>query len=119
MLVHVASDGGLADSASLRHWIEMSGELRQGISLAPVHPAPRGEMGPSLDVVDIVLSNALSLGSLLATIAAWRSTRPRNPDITIRHRETTITMTGERPDDIDQIVKALNGAEPDRDCGTR
>jgi hypothetical protein len=35
----------------------------------------------ALDVIDVVLSNGVAVGSLLVAVASWRRSRPRPPVI--------------------------------------
>ncbi|WP_404200310.1 effector-associated constant component EACC1 [Streptomyces tauricus] len=50
-------------------------------------------MGGVLDVLQLVTANGWSAASFVLSVAAWRQTRPRTPQVTIR-RGTTEISTG-------------------------
>nr|BEK65739.1 hypothetical protein KPHV_29660 [Kitasatospora purpeofusca] len=110
------------ESEALLRWLREERSLRgqARISAHRSQPPAPGEMGGiSLEVVNVVLSNAIALSSLLTTIAAWRSSRPApRPSVTIEANGASVTVETSDPEIIRSLVEALRrndacpGSEP-------
>lgn len=66
-------------------------------------------MGGALDAVDVVLSNGIDLASLIVSIAAWRASRPRPPQITLERDGSVITLRDSSPETVERILREWNG----------
>ncbi|MFL4905086.1 effector-associated constant component EACC1 [Streptomyces sp. MMS24-I2-30] len=106
------SSGGL--TASLQRWLAADPELRGEVTFAPTSgaAAPGTMGGASLDVINVVVSNSLALGSLLVALAGWRSSRPRPPQITLERDGVVVTVHDASPETVEQVL-ARFGDVPD------
>ncbi|MEU8135746.1 effector-associated constant component EACC1 [Streptodolium elevatio] len=105
------SDGSDAaeDVRHLYRWLRDSDQLRYDarVELASAEAPDGAAMGPALDVIDIVLASGFSAASLAATLAMWRSSRPRAGSATLTVGATTVTVQDGSPETIRAIVDAL------------
>lgn len=76
--------------------------------------ATPGAMGPGLDLIDVVLSNAVGLGGLLLAVASWRQSRGNRPSVRVERDGVTVTVSGTDADQIERLVRQLTtqAAEP-------
>ncbi len=70
-------------------------------------------MGGPLEVVNVVVSNTIALGSLLVAVAAWRGSRSSPPEVRLERDGVTVTVQGASPEVVEQILKAWDTAGPD------
>jgi hypothetical protein len=109
--IEVVADEGPSTRA-LHRW------LLRDPDTAPTAPALRarheqaGAMGPGLDLIDVVVSNAIGLSGLLLAIANWRTSRGDSPEVRIEHNGVTVTVTSTEPEQIAQLVRTLTGEPP-------
>ncbi|MGW0664301.1 effector-associated constant component EACC1 [Streptodolium elevatio] len=105
------SDGSDAaeDVRHLYRWLRDADQLRYDarVELASAEAPDGAAMGPALDVIDIVLASGFSAASLAATLAMWRSSRPRAGSATLMVGATTVTVQDGSPETIRAIVDAL------------
>jgi hypothetical protein len=75
-------------------------------------------MGGVLDVLELVTGNGWSAASFVLSVAAWRQTRPRAPQITIRRGNTEISISDGTETELRQVLAVLESrsdeGEPDR-----
>ncbi|MEV6050273.1 hypothetical protein [Streptomyces sp. NPDC052107] len=104
-----ASGEGL--EASLRRWLAADPELRGEVAVVapPGLPAPGAMGGGGLDVVNVVVSNAIALGSLLVALAGWRSARPRPPQLTLERNGVVVTVHDASPETVEQVLALFAG----------
>ncbi|CAM5644260.1 hypothetical protein SPURM210S_04373 [Streptomyces purpurascens] len=75
-------------------------------------------MGVPLEVVNVVLSNSIALGSLVTTLVAWRSSRPSPPPaVRIEVNGVPVTMDTDDPEVIRSLIEALRSADLGSDSG--
>lgn len=110
MEIDIALGEGSTDASSLRRWLMAEPELRSH-AVVSVKPAAQeqGLMGGALDVVNVVLSNSIALGSLITAVAAWRGSRPRAPQITLERDGSVVTLYDSSPELVDRILREWNG----------
>lgn len=84
------------DLESLGQWLRFNDELRGMASFADGRPW-EDRMGPDAATINAILANALALGSLLVSIAAWRQTRPQPPTVTVVHNEIHVKIEDSDP----------------------
>lgn len=53
-------------------------------------------MGSTLEVVNVVLSNAIAFSSLLVAIASWRSSRPKPTKIKVERNGVEVPLAPEQ-----------------------
>jgi hypothetical protein len=84
------------DLESLGKWLRFNDELH-GMVTFPDGKPQEGRMGLDATAINAVVANALALGSLLVSIAAWRQTRPRPPSVNVVHNEIHVRIEGADP----------------------
>lgn len=97
------------DAPSLRRWLMAERRLRGHavVSATPAVQVP-GQMGGALDVVNVVLSNSIALGSLITSVAAWRNSRPRPPQIRLERGGSVVTLYDSSPELVERILRQWN-----------
>ncbi|MFC8623981.1 effector-associated constant component EACC1 [Streptomyces anulatus] len=112
--VRVASTGELR---SLQGWLRSDPEVRRSATADVRGSAPRpGEMGTTLDVLQLVTENGWSAASFVLALVAWRRTRPQPPRLEIRRGDTVVVLTDGSDEEIERVIRAL-GADRDEDGG--
>lgn len=66
-------------------------------------------MGGGLELINVVLSNAVGLGGLLLAVANWRQSRGSGAEVRVEHRGVTVTVSGADPRHIERLVRQLTG----------
>jgi hypothetical protein len=75
-------------------------------------------MGGAVEVINVVLSNSIAVGSLLVAVASWRRSRPRPPSTRIEGHGISITIEDASPETVRRVVQALTDRpEPGEDQG--
>ncbi|MGC0211919.1 effector-associated constant component EACC1 [Streptomyces levis] len=107
--------GGEAEA--LLRWLREESDLhgQARVSFSGSQPPPLGGMGGSaLEIVNVVLSNSIALGSLLTTLVAWRSSRPSPPPaVRIEVNGVPVTVNTDDPEAIRLLIDTLRAAEAD------
>ncbi|MEU8681202.1 hypothetical protein [Streptomyces sp. NPDC048611] len=106
-------DGGEAGAAegtvSLYRWLaaepELRGQARMSLEAEQAEP---GHMGGALDLVNVVLSNGIALGSLITAVATWRESRPRAPQIRLERDGVVVTVQDASPEEIERVLRVWN-----------
>ncbi|MFG2092992.1 hypothetical protein [Streptomyces sp. NPDC048612] len=103
-------DGGEAEGAvSLYRWLaaepELRGQARMSLEAEQAEP---GHMGGALDLVNVVLSNGIALGSLITAVATWRESRPRAPQIRLERDGVVVTVQDASPEEIERVLRVWN-----------
>jgi Effector Associated Constant Component 1 len=103
-----APEGAEVEAArSLTRWLLMEPELR-GVEVRPGAADPgAGQMGEVLDVLNVVLSNGIALGSLVTAIAAWRDSRRGGTRVRIERGGTSVVIEGGSAEEVLRIVARL------------
>lgn len=106
---HVGDDQHVDAARSLHRWLVSDPELRGAAEVATASARPQqGQMGGgALDVVDVVLGNALALSSLVVSVAAWRGARPRPMRVRIERGDAAVTVEGDSPEAVERVLRAL------------
>ncbi|MFI6514963.1 hypothetical protein ACIBF1_05300 [Spirillospora sp. NPDC050679] len=115
MAIHIRLNGPAADDDlhSLYDWFHTDPAVRQNarMSLQSAPPAP-GEMGTTLDVIQLLVSSGFSAASLVVSIRAWLDTRSSQPDVTIERNGTKISLTDASTEQISKIIETLDDDQP-------
>ncbi|MFG3318488.1 hypothetical protein ACGF3J_10590 [Streptomyces sp. NPDC048171] len=104
LLIHTDEDTG---REPLLRWLTRDSVARD-IRFAPA-PAAADSMGAG-EIVQALVTDVTSLGSLVVAIAAWRDShvsRAETPTVTIERNGTPIVVSGADPEEIDRVVDAL------------
>lgn len=106
---------GVEGAVSLYRWLVDEPELRgqAGVSLE-AEPSEPGQMGGGLELVNVVLSNSIALGSLVTAVATWRGSRPRPPQIRLERDGVVVTLQDGSPEAVEQILRVWSAGESDQ-----
>ncbi|MFI5890266.1 hypothetical protein ACIA5D_09100 [Actinoplanes sp. NPDC051513] len=104
----VADQQDLPVLRSLYDWLRRSPGLEVTADPSPAHQG-------AAEIVNIVLSNSIALGSFLVALRAWLGTHPRKPPITIEVDGVRVTVAGDSPESLAVLEKALRAALDDDD----
>ncbi|MGW0767581.1 effector-associated constant component EACC1 [Streptomyces sp. NPDC002676] len=120
----VAGDGSPDELTSLHRWLIQDPDVTHHATLElgeRVTDGPTGEMSGALEVLNIVLGDAVALGNLLVAIGTWRDTRRRAPEVRIQRAGTTVTVTvsGDDPETARAVIAALSDAPEGPDASGR
>lgn len=67
-----------------------------------------GHMGAEgLELINVVLSNAIALGSLIMSIVSWRASRPRRPPVRIEMNGVSVVVESDEPETLRAILETL------------
>ncbi|MFD7000006.1 effector-associated constant component EACC1 [Streptomyces mirabilis] len=115
--IEVLEDDG-RQLRALRRWLMRDPDTAgASLSLRDRQERP-GTMGGGLELIDVVLSNAVGLGGLLLAVANWRQSRGNGPEVRVEHRGVTVTVSGADPRHIERLVRQLTGPGSGADDGT-
>jgi hypothetical protein len=95
-------------TGSLYRWLALDPQVRREttVSIAPAPPGA-GDMGGAIDVINVILSNSIAVGSLLVAVSSWRESRPRPPTIRIERDGVSVTIQDASPETVRNVVEAL------------
>lgn len=93
---------------SLHDWLR---RLPGAEVTAVASPAHQG----AAEIVNVVLSNSIALGSFLVSLKAWLGTRPAKPPITFEVDGVRVTVPDDSAESLAALEKALRAALDDRD----
>jgi hypothetical protein len=67
----------------------------------------------ALDIVDVILSNATAIASLLVSFAAWRGAKhhEQEPRFTFRRGDVELSIDNPTDEEIKRVIAALSGEE--------
>ncbi|MFI5737380.1 hypothetical protein ACIA9I_03295 [Streptomyces anulatus] len=112
--VQVASVGELR---SLQSWLRSDPDVRRSAAVDVRGSVPRpGEMGTTLDMLQLVTENGWSAASFVLALVAWRRTRPQPSRVEIRRGNSVIVLTEGSDEEIERVIRALD-ADRDEDEG--
>ncbi|MGW2826105.1 effector-associated constant component EACC1 [Streptomyces sp. NPDC001443] len=94
----------------LYDWLGQEPAVRRAAALTlRERSAQPGSMGGVLDVLQLVTGNGWSAASFVLSVAAWRQTRPRAPQITIRRGDTEISISDGTETELRHVLAVLEG----------
>ncbi|GAA4237164.1 hypothetical protein GCM10022254_48530 [Actinomadura meridiana] len=109
------SIGDASDEAELRslyRWLTDDPDVRRQAKVTAVDaPTQRGDMGPTLELVNVVLSNSIALSSLVVAVASWiGSRRTSNGTVVwIEYEGVRVAVDADSPEAIEAVIRALQG----------
>ncbi|MER5984686.1 hypothetical protein [Streptomyces sp. NPDC001787] len=109
LALRIEEDRDHRELLALRTWLNRSDDLRGRAGLAPQGPLSPGDMGAGLDLINVVLSNGIALGSLVTAVATWRATRPGRPAVRVEVNGVTVTVDTDDPETLTRVTEALRG----------
>ncbi|HEX9999804.1 MAG TPA: hypothetical protein VGB74_05085 [Actinoplanes sp.] len=97
---------------SLFRWVGGNRDPRDGIRVA-LNRRPAAELMGPVETIDVVVSNLIALASLATSVAAWRSSRPSKPDVTIVVNDISVRITEPTAAELRQLAEAAEAADPE------
>lgn len=77
--------------------------------------ADRETMGGGFELLNFVVANGISLGSLIVSLASCRESRRRStgqaPPVKVRHRTTVVEVEGDGQEALRFLTEAVESAE--------
>lgn len=107
-----SSDG--TEITSLYRWLAQDPDVRRDAKVtivpAPASPQPGG-MSCALEVVNVVLGNAIALSSLVVAVASWIGSRKSasSPVVRIEREGVSVTISADSPEAIRNVLRELEG----------
>ncbi|MFI5687186.1 hypothetical protein [Streptomyces sp. NPDC051636] len=110
--IEVPGDEG-GQLRSLQSWLARDPATAGSVLSLRARDERPGAMGGAtgLDLIDVVLSNAVGLGGLLLAVANWRQSRGNAPRVRVEHEGVTVTVSGADPAQIERLVRDLTGGQ--------
>ena len=102
------------DLTGLYGWFEQVEELRHGTRISLGSEQGSGAMGIA-DIIDVVLTQAISAGTLGLSYAAYRRANPAAPAVTVASDDGESVRVPDDPGSAERAVASLmgTGTEPD------
>jgi hypothetical protein len=94
----------------LQHWLAHDDRFPAPGRQPQSVPPQSGSLGATTEILQLIVGNAIALGSLLVSIAQWRESRAQPPEIRISaHRldGTTVTIQSSDPQAVAAAVREL------------
>jgi Effector Associated Constant Component 1 len=120
--IWVEDDSTGEQARQLYRWLGRDARLTRQATIQPAAGKPKsGQMsGASLDLINLILSNSIALGSLVTSIAAFCTSlrspaRPEPVVVVLRDGQPSVHVTG--TSNVAQVVATLQ-AEPGTDTCT-
>lgn len=113
MDVRISVGGTSGDGAltSLFRWLAQDPDVRRDAEVAIGSSAGRpGDMGGALEVLNIVLSNSIALGSLIVAVGSWLGSRAKGTAVHIERNGVQVTIHDDSPETLRRVLDALDGA---------
>ena len=113
-LLSVADSADGTEITSLYRWLAQDPDVRRDAKVtivpAPAPPQP-GEMSCALEVVNVVLGNAIALSSLVVAVASWIGSRKSasSPVVRIEREGVSVTISADSPEAIRNVLRELEG----------
>jgi len=92
----------------LQHWLAHDDRFPAPTQQRPA--PPDGTLGTGVDILQLVVGNAIALGAVLISIAQWRQSRPRPPVVRVAvHRPDgpSVSIESDDPEAIAAVVREL------------
>lgn len=94
----------------LEHWLAHDDRFPAPARQAQARQPAEGQLGTTVEVLQLVIGNAIALSTLLLSVAQWRQSRPRPPEVRVSvHRPdgVTVSIESDEPEAIAAAVREL------------
>ncbi|WP_337192244.1 effector-associated constant component EACC1 [Streptomyces sp. HUCO-GS316] len=109
--VYIREERSESELRSLQGWLGQEPAVRRTAVLTlQEKSAEPGSMGSVLDVLQLVTGNGWSAASFVLSVAAWRQTRPRAPQVTIRRGNAEISISNGTEAELRNVLEVLESA---------
>ncbi|MEV7888369.1 effector-associated constant component EACC1 [Streptomyces sp. NPDC002817] len=117
--VYIREERSESELRSLHGWLGQEPAVRRAAVLTlQEQSAESGSMGGVLDVLELVTGNGWSAASFVLSVAAWRQTRPRAPQVTIRRGSTEISISNGTENELRDVLAVLESTSGEGDPDT-
>ncbi len=110
--ISVASGEGTLAVTSLFRWLTRDPDARLQVTVSMAADAADGSMG-SLDVINVVLSQATGIASLAVAIASWRQSRDDITSVKAIVGQRSVSLEGNPV----EVARAISSLLPELDGG--
>lgn len=108
-----SDDGALT---SLFRWLAQDPDVRRDAKVTiEFSQGQPGEMGGALDVLNVVLSNSIALGSLVVAVASWLGSRASGTVVHLERNGVKVTVNDDSPEAVRRVLDALDDGAERRD----
>jgi hypothetical protein len=110
--IRMEGEGADEELQSLYDWLLSDPTVRRSaqVSLRSATPKP-GEMGATLDAIQVVLDQGMQAGGLLLTYLTWRATRTNKVNGTIERGNTEVPLSEATTETAESVAKKLDTGE--------
>jgi len=109
----ISGEGDQESLLSLYEWLETDREMRQQADLKLVEASPQqGSMAGEFELISLLVSSGLNIGSLAIAFVNWRSSRIAPPPIRIAAKSLQVTIDSTDSQVIEKTLKIFL-AEPE------
>ncbi|MFI1963188.1 hypothetical protein ACH429_03460 [Streptomyces pathocidini] len=117
LVLELADDEVGRETSALYQWLLRERALRGHAQVTSGSAQAGDAMGSAVEWVNVVVANAIALGSLLTTLATWRATRPSAPTVRIEVNGVTVAVDRGDPEFIALLTERLREAGDRRPSG--
>ncbi|MEU5903531.1 hypothetical protein ABZ780_04035 [Micromonospora sp. NPDC047467] len=115
MRIVITADESDDELRRLGHWLRDDDDVAKSADVSLRTSGQSGQMG-GLEIIDVVVSNAVGLASLAIAYASWRNSRRQHLSVTFtRDDGLEVTVRGGSAADIRQISDSLSQPYRGRD----
>ncbi|GGM66658.1 hypothetical protein GCM10011608_59970 [Micromonospora sonchi] len=108
MLIMITADDSGDELRRLGHWLLDDDDVVRSAEVSIRPSGQPGQMG-GLEVIDVVISNAVGLASLAIAYASWRNSRRQHLSVTFtRDDGLEVTVRSGSPADIQKLSDLLS-----------
>jgi hypothetical protein len=114
MRVDITAEGGGLTLHSLYHWLREDDDVVRVAELSAGSTANTGRMG-TLDVVNVVLANAVGFSTLVMGYVSWRAARAETADVTFTIDGLSVTVRNASAETVQRLLALVErSAREDR-----
>lgn len=105
--VKVAADDDGETLTDLYRWFREDHDLRRHAEVRTQPPRQTGGYMGVVEIIDVVLGNAIGMGGLALSYAAWRRTRPRAQEVTFTVDGVSVTVRDSDDESVNRVMEML------------
>jgi hypothetical protein len=110
MQVTISAEGDSGATNEFYNWLRLDSDIARSGTVSRQVGSGEGHMGV-LELIDVVMSNGIALGSLIVAYASWRQARPKAPPVTFESGGVMITAIDASPETLRRIAEVLRSGD--------
>ena len=114
--IQVLTESGEPALNSLFRWLSRDADVRRNVSVSLSTAGAEGAMGTA-DVINVILTEATNIASLVVAIASWRDSRAEPPPVQLTIGDNSVVIINNSIDEITDKLRLLSDA-PHQDGGS-